>query len=125
MLKTYTRIRIFAIILTLCFVIQISSPVDSTENTIRPKSPSASLDLNIGTSSIQTQLVADQISPNETKEYLLKTEAHSGNEISSSAAPIKQTSTVSTGRSVLSLHSQPSCTTKLPLIICNIPTFSN
>ena len=101
----YARFRIFAIILTLCFVIQILSPVDSTENTIRPKSPSASLDLNIGTNSIQTQLVEDQISPNETKEYLLKTEAHSGNEISSSAAPIKQTSTVSTGRSVLSLHS--------------------
>ena len=88
----------------LCFVIQILSPVDSTENTIRPKSPSASLDLNNGINSIQTQLAEDQISPNETKEYPLKTEASSGNEISSSAASINQTSTVSTGRNVLSLH---------------------
>ena len=76
------------------------SPVDSTENTIRPKSPSASLDLNIGTNSIQNQFAEDQISPNETKEYPPITEASSGNEISSSAAPIKQTSTVSTGKSV-------------------------
>ena len=91
------------------------SPVDSTENTIRPKSPSASLDLNIGTNSIQNQLVEDQISPNETKEYPPITEASSGNEISSSAAPIKQTSTVSTGRSVLSLHN----------LICTTLSFGN